>query len=75
MLFFWEEELMRWTVLTQEEHELVARLDQEQNVDDDERKFLERALDITQAKKRALPSLRNESSIQNGNEALPAYVA
>lgn len=73
LLFFWEEESTRWRLLCNEEREL-ERTVQDGDTSEDERIHLYEALKIVAARKRILPSLRDESGeLLPGHEALPDY--
>ena len=75
LLFFWEEETTRWRLLESEEAEIKARLEEERQWREGARMELEHALRLVQAKKRVLPSLRDQSGrvIEDGDERLPSY--
>ncbi|KAI9766298.1 MAG: hypothetical protein M1839_004929 [Geoglossum umbratile] len=62
MLFFWEEELMRWRLLEEEEVDIKEAI-----VHEGEREDLIVALRVIQAKKRMEPSVRGQS------HTLPEY--
>jgi len=72
MLFFWEEECTRWRLLEQEEASLVERMGIDE-VDGGEKIHLEESLKIVRAKKRVVPSLRDEAGKTLGTEDLPGY--
>lgn len=74
LLFFWEEEITRWRLLSSEEEELQGRL-REGGISHGFRMELEHTLRMVQAKKRILPSLRDQSGrvIETGDERLPSY--
>lgn len=74
LLFFWEEEIMRWRLLEGEESEIQGRLGEE-GVREGWRVELEHALRMVRARKRVLPSLRDQSGrvIEGGEERLPSY--
>jgi hypothetical protein len=71
LLFFWEEECMRWKLLDQEEREILGALEtQKGNLD------LECALEAARMKMRLLPSKRGEETTNVGQGAgheLPSY--
>lgn len=74
MLFYWEEELVRWRLLTDEEREIEANLRDLQGLSENERIHLQEELKILQARKRVLPSLRDQSgSSQATTAVLPRY--
>ncbi|KAK4495896.1 hypothetical protein PRZ48_013164 [Zasmidium cellare] len=75
LLFFWEEEITRWRLLESEEAEIKGRLEEEGQWREGARMELEHALRVVQAKKRVLPSLRDQSGrvIEDGEERLPSY--
>lgn len=76
MLFYWEEELVRWRLLSEEENDILERLNSEQDLSDNERIHLQEMLKITRARKRVLPSLRDQDgSAQPSAGILPAYRA
>ncbi|KAH0563139.1 hypothetical protein GP486_002294 [Trichoglossum hirsutum] len=62
LLFWWEEELVRWRLLEEEEAEIRHLLTQE-----GEREDLMVALKVVEAKKKMLPSVRAQDS------SLPSY--
>jgi len=71
LLFFWEEECMRWKLLDQEEREILAALEQNKGNAD-----LECALEAVRMKMRLLPSKRGEGTVNVGHGAgheLPSY--
>ena len=71
MLFFWEEETVRWRLLRKEEARLEKTLTGLPD-DSDERIAIEEGLKVVHAKKRVPPSLRDDSG--HGMEAdLPGY--
>lgn len=74
LLFFWEEEITRWQFLDADERDIRQKL-QEPGLVDGSMIELEEALKTVQARKRILPSLRDQSGnvIQAGNEQLPKY--
>ena len=71
MLFYWEEEIVRWRLLCEEESRLQDRL-AVIGSDSNERIGLKESLRVAQAKKRVPPSLRDESGHSTGGE-LPEY--
>ncbi|KAF2165708.1 hypothetical protein M409DRAFT_67076 [Zasmidium cellare ATCC 36951] len=75
LLFFWEEEITRWRLLEGEEAEIRGRLEEEGEWREGARMELEHALRVVRAKKRVLPSLRDQSGrvFQGGEERLPSY--
>ena len=76
MLFFWEEEIVRWRLLTQEEDELAERLALGSILDVSEKTYCEETLRVIRAKKQVRPSMRDESGAGHIDDAaLPAYVA
>ena len=60
LLFFWEEEITRWRLLSLEESEITEQLF-EQDLSEGYRDELRHSLMVVQAKKRLLPSLRDRS--------------
>lgn len=75
LLFFWEEEITRWRLLGVEEKEIESKL-REDGVSEGYRRELEGALRIVKARKRVLPSARDESGRvigDEGEERLPSY--
>lgn len=76
MLFYWEEELVRWRLLTDEEREVEATLSDNPGLSENERIHLQEELKILQARKRVLPSLRDQSGReQTSGAVLPRYQA
>lgn len=73
MLFFWEEELVRWRLLCGEEAELLQRLTIPE-LRDGERRAADQQLRIVRARKGVAPSLRDESG-RVREEELPGYCA
>lgn len=69
MLFFWEEELTRWRLLDEEQHEAKTALER-----DPENTQASEALRVVAAKRRVLPSDRDEQG-KGREEALPSYTA
>lgn len=70
MLFFWEEECMRWKLLDAEEKEILSVLETGENRD------LAVALEAVDMKKKLLPSERGEGTVNVGEgrgHELPAY--
>lgn len=65
LLFFWEEESTRWRLLSAEEEELQGR----------EGDGVRMELEVVRAKKRVLPSLRDQSGrvLEGEGERLPSY--
>lgn len=73
LLFFWEEECMRWKMLDEEEREILRALDMEGGV---KNRDLDVALEAVEMKKRMLPSRRPEAVAnvsQGQGHALPVY--
>jgi hypothetical protein len=71
LLFFWEEECMRWKLLDQEEREILSALEANKGNAD-----LECALEAVRMKMRLLPSKRGEETANVGQGAgheLPSY--
>lgn len=67
---------MRWRLLTEEENELLQRLDAASGTDVNERGHLEEALKVIRARKQIRPSMRDESGAGYDHDAaLPAYAA
>lgn len=76
MLFCWEEELVRWRLLSDEEREIEANLRDLPGLSENERIHLHEELKILRARKRVLPSLRDQSgSSQAAAAVLPRYSA
>lgn len=76
LLFFWEEEIMRWRLLSQEESGLVASLAMDSDNNVNERTYLQEALKVIQARKQIRPSIRDESGAGYVDDvAPPKYVA
>ncbi|MCJ1405432.1 hypothetical protein MMC11_008660 [Xylographa trunciseda] len=72
MLFFWEEELVRWALLAAEEAEIRACLEEAEREGDAGRgEELRVALAGLQARRRMLPSARG--AVSDGAHVLPAY--
>ena len=71
MLFYWEEELVRWRLLCEEESRLQTRLDA-LGSDSDERVGLKESIRVAQAKKRVPPSLRDKTG-HSAVGKLPKY--
>jgi hypothetical protein len=72
LLFFWEEECMRWKLLEQEEAEILNAMGQERTDNDD----LDVALRAVEMKRALLPSLRGEATAnisQGVSHELPGY--
>ncbi|KUJ20938.1 uncharacterized protein LY89DRAFT_681570 [Mollisia scopiformis] len=72
MLFFWEEECMRWKLLDEEEKEILRAVEQEGN----ENRDLNVALEAVEMKKKMLPSKRAEAvaNVSEGQgHTLPRY--
>ena len=78
LLFFWEEEVVRWRLLSSEESEIRQRL-REDGLSQGYRAELEYAMKMVLAKKRVLPSMRDRSGmVLDGGaveeeEVLPTY--
>jgi hypothetical protein len=73
LLFFWEEELMRWKMLDAEEKEILGALETEGGTGN---KDLEVALEAVEMKKKLLPSQRGEETANVGKgrgHELPSY--
>lgn len=71
LLFFWEEECMRWKLLDQEEREIVDALKSNQGNAD-----LECALEAVRMKMKMLPSKRGEGTAnvaKGAGHELPSY--
>ena len=71
MLFFWEEECMRWKLLDAEEKDILSALENE-----DGNRDLAVALEAVELKKKLLPSQRGERTENVGEgrgHELPAY--
>ena len=76
LLFYWEEELVRWRLLTEEEDELKEKLNSELGLSINERTHIQESLKIIAATKRVLPSRRDQSGSVHSNGAdLPRYEA
>ncbi len=72
MLFFWEEECMRWKLLDQEEREILHAVQAEGKPNEN----LSIALEAVEMKKKLLPSQRAESTANIGpgaGHSLPSY--
>jgi hypothetical protein len=72
LLFFWEEECMRWNLLAQEEAEILNAMGY-QHVDNNDLDF---ALKAVEMKRLLLPSLRAEATVnisQGVGHELPSY--
>ena len=73
MMFFWEEELMRWRLLDEEEDEVKSALTAD-GMDDDTRAALRDALRVIEAKKRIAPSQRmQDGTLKTAQEHPPEY--
>lgn len=75
LLFFWEEELMRWKMLDAEEKEILGALETEAGTGN---KDLEVALEAVEMKKKLLPSQRGEGTANVGKgrgHELPTYAS
>ena len=72
MLFYWEEELVRWRLLCEEEGRLRTALVQLSG-DSNEYVNVQEAMRVVQAKKRVRPSLRDENGHSAAVEDLPKY--
>lgn len=74
LLFFWEEECTRWRLLGDEEKEIEQQLEAD-DLAEGYKVQLQEALKMVQAKKKVLPSLRDESGNVKAvqNEQLPSY--
>jgi hypothetical protein len=71
LLFFWEEECMRWKLLDQEEREILDALKQNEGNAD-----LETALEAVHMKRKLLPSKRGEETAnvaKGAGHELPSY--
>jgi hypothetical protein len=71
LLFFWEEECMRWKLLDQEEREILDALKQNEGNAD-----LDCALEAVRMKMKLLPSKRGEGTanvVQGAGHELPSY--
>jgi len=76
LLFYWEEELTRWRLLSEEEDEIALTLESDTELTENDRIHLREALKITQARKRVLPSLREASgNVQFQSAEPPRYEA
>jgi hypothetical protein len=78
MLFFWEEEVMRWRLLDEEQVEIEGAISARGGgggSDADEAELQER-LRVIEAKRRVLPSLRkSDGSLKVTEERPPEYAA
>lgn len=74
LLFFWEEELVRWQLLCNEAEELQQRLTIPE-LSENERRAADQQLLVVLARKEVPPSLRDESGRARGREELPEYYA
>jgi hypothetical protein len=77
LLFFWEDEITRWRMLSREERDLKQQLTEEM-VSEESKKSLRHSLLLVQARKRVLPSLREDSGrgldmIDDKDDELPTY--
>lgn len=71
LMFFWEEECMRWRILAEEEREILLAMDQEGENSD-----LGVALAAVEMKKKMMPSIRAEATVNVSpgvGHALPSY--
>jgi hypothetical protein len=71
LLFFWEEELMRWRLLGEEEEEIRTAMGSGKGVDDSA--DLEMALKGVEARRKMLPSMRKEDGGGREGGELPGY--
>ncbi|WPG99917.1 Hypothetical protein R9X50_00273800 [Acrodontium crateriforme] len=71
MLFFWEEEMMRWRLLSREEDDLTSQLSNS-TLSANALVHAKENLQIVQAKKRVPPSRRDDSG-RSFEELLPGY--
>ena len=72
LLFFWEEELVRWRLLSEEERRIEEELNGDLSGDESQNFHLREALQVLAARKRVRPSLRDDSGRPN-DEVLPGY--
>lgn len=75
LLFFMEEEIVRWRLLGREEEEIRERL-QDRTLEGEVREELEQFLAMVRDRKVVLPSFRDESGrMKDGGDdgALPSY--
>ena len=77
MLFFWEEELMRWKLLDDEQKEIQRVLDEVAGQGGQENRALEEELRIAlgrvQTKQNLAPSARRDDGTDNREDTLPGY--
>jgi len=73
LLFAWEEELMRWRLLEEEEAELKVVLEEETAQEGRKVGELEKRLLVIEGLKMVKPSMRKESGRVEHNDVLPAY--
>jgi len=74
MLFFWEEELMRWRLLDQEAAEIEQAINTTENVDLHTSEMQDR-LTAVKAMKRVVPSGRKQDGTLKEERDPPAYAA
>jgi hypothetical protein len=76
MLFWWEEEMMRWRLLDEEIREIEGVITEGEETGLEERAGLEERLAVVQAKKRVLPSLRrSDGMVKSEGGEPPEYRA
>jgi hypothetical protein len=74
LLFAWEEELMRWRLLEEEEHEIKTVMGEERSTGGENVGHLEKRLLEIDGLKKLKPSLRARRA-SNVHETLPAYAS
>jgi hypothetical protein len=78
LLFFWEEEIVRWELLVEQEEEIKERIGGTTCMSDRDRLEAAHVLEELDAKKRSLPSARDQSGRllrEEQEEPLPEYRA
>lgn len=77
MLFFWEEELMRWKLLDDEQREIQGLLDEVAGQRGRENRSQEEELRIAigrvQTRKNLAPNARRDDGTDNREDTLPGY--
>jgi hypothetical protein len=76
MLFFWEEEAMRWRLLDEEQVEIEGAISARGGGSQEDEAELQERLRVIEAKRRVLPSLRrSDGSLKVTEERPPEYAA
>ena len=75
MLFWWEEELTRWRLLDEEEAEIVRSIGARDNGAQDGEAELQERLQVIEAKRRVVPSLRRADGSLKVVEVQPPQYA